>query len=298
MSDISPNAVSLEDAQPSLESPPVQQPAVEEHAAAADDDALPEGVTASPDGKVDVSVLAAERKRVRAATERAIRAELEPKARKADELQAALNEIRPIVDDVRRYGLPKPPPPSRAEDSISDEEATAEARDLELYDQRTGQLDVSRAKRIIARRRSEVTSAAQQAAQAAVGPITSQTAQSQSRENFVRMATQQDSAGQRLVDPKVLAEMWASLPSELTQHAEVADLVLNAAIGKAQRSGSTVRRPERAPTFSESPGGKAGPSWQMDNMAKSIAKHAGMSEKAFSDAGKGYVPGGTNTLGD
>ena len=65
MSDISPNALSLEDAHPSLESQPIQQPPAEPEQTAQPDDAEPDGVVEHQGRRmVDVSVLAAERKRV------------------------------------------------------------------------------------------------------------------------------------------------------------------------------------------------------------------------------------------
>lgn len=302
MSDINPNAVSLE-SEPTYDNPPIQQQAEPDAQQAAPDDAEPEGVQeVAGQRMVPVSVLAAERKRAREAGANHVRQNeltpLQQAAQERDQLRAVLNELRPIVEDVRRHGIAKPPAPSRAEDSVSDEEAAAEARDLELYDAKTGQPDVARAKRIIARRRQDVTSAAQQAAQAAVGPITSQTAQSQSRQNFVQFATRRDGNDQPLVDPKELAQMWASLPPELTAHPEVGELLLDAAIGKTVRTKGHVQRPERAPVHSEPSGGRSGPQFEMDRMAKSLAKNAGISDKDFTATAKTFQPGNTNVLGD
>src|SRR3990167_6646567 len=182
--------MSLEDAPTGveIESQPIAQEAEPQQAAT--DDAEPEGVVEHAGQRmVPVSVLAAERRRIRETTERTIREkELDPLRQTEQQLRNALNEARPYIDLIKQHGVPQAPKPTKAEELISDEDAAAEARDLELYDGKTGQPDIQRAKRIIARRRSDVTSAAQQAAQAAVGPITSASAQSQSRENFARMA--------------------------------------------------------------------------------------------------------------
>lgn len=99
-------------------------------------------------------------------------------------------------------------------------------------------------------------------------------------------------------EAKIMAELWASLPHELTQHAEVGELIRDAAIGKSVRAGGRVPRPERAPTYSEPAGGRSGPQWEMDRMAKNLAKAAGMSDKEFTTTAKGYQPGNTNVLGD
>lgn len=303
MSDIHPDALSLEE--PSLESPPIQQEPVE--TVQETDDAEPEGaVDVQGRRMVDVSVLSAERKRIREATERATREakdkEYEPvrqQAAEAERLRQALNDAQPYVEHLRRHPeLLQAPKPTTLEEQVSDEEAIAEARDLELYDQRTGQPDLTRAKRIIARRRTDAQAAAQQAAQAAIGPITSQTAQQTSRQNFVSMASRRDASNQPLVDAKTLAEFWAQLPPELTQHAEVGELILDAAIGKSYRTRGRVAAPERAPIVSEPAGGRSGPGYQMDRMAKNLAQHAGMSDKAFSEAAKKYEPGAVNILGD
>lgn len=305
MSDINPNALSLEDA-PSgaIESPPIQQ-APEAPVPEAIDETEPEGVVEHQGQKmVPVSVLTAERRRVRESTERAVRerelAPLQQRANEADQLRQALAEVQPIIQHVRQHPeLLQPPKPTPIEEQISDEEALSEARDLELYDGRTGQPDVMRAKRIIARRRQDAMSAAEAATKAAVGPITSQTAQSQSRQNFVAMATRRDAPDQpQLADPKILAEMWASLPPELTQHLEVGELIRDAAIGRTVRTKGVAPRSERPPVVSEPAGGRTGPQYQMDRMAKQIAEHAGISQKHFTEAAKTFQPGAVNVLGD
>lgn len=302
--EINPNAVSLEE--PTLESQPITQepPEPDPALAAQDDDAEPEGVV-EVNGRrvVDVSVLAAERKRVRQATEKAIREKeltpLQAKAQEADQLRQALADARPYIDLVRqRPELLAPPKPTTAEEQVSDEDAAQEARDLELYDSKTGQPDVARAKRIIARRRQDALAAAQQATQAAIGPITSQTAQGASKQVFAQMAMRKDETGQPLVDPKVLASLWVQLPPELTQHQEVGELILDAAIGKSIRTTGRVQRPDRPPTVSEPPGGRSGPAYQMDQMARSLAKNAGISDKDFQAGAKSYQAGQTNVLGD
>src|SRR3990167_1397746 len=190
MSDINPNAISLEDASPDaqIESlPTAQEPSPPE---TPDDEAVPEGAVEHQGQRmVPVSVLAAERRRVRETTAAAIREkELAPLQQTEQQLRNALNEARPYIDLIKQHGVPKPPPPVAGVDRISDERAERYARRFELYDGKTGQPDLSRAKAILAEQQQDIEQAATAAAQAAVGPITSASAQSQSRENFARMA--------------------------------------------------------------------------------------------------------------
>lgn len=255
---------------------------------------------------VDVSVVAAERRRAREVTERVIRekevAPLKEIATQYEQLKAYVSQITPYVDHLRAHPeLLQPPTPTSAEAAVSEEEAAEEARDLELY-RADGQLDLSRAKRIVARRRQETTAAARAAAHAAVGPVQKQTAEELSRRNLERIALQQDPQGQPLlqtsVDPKVLAQLWAQLPAELTAHPEVGDLLVDVAMGRTQRvRGSGVPRPVRGPIISESAGGSR-PNWEMDPLTKAIARAAGVTEKTFEERAKTFQPGVPNVIGD
>ena len=305
MPDINPNALSLEEAPggTGLESPPTTQPQAEPEPPA--DDTEPEGVV-EHQGKrlVDVSIVAAERRRVREATAAAKEKEFAPvreEAQRVKQLEAALAEVRPIIEQVRQYGLPKAPPPEPAEAAIPDERAERYARRFELYD-RGGQPDIARAKAILAEQHEEVATAARAAVESAVGPIKSYTAEEASRRNLERVASARDNAGQpvlhRAADPRILAQLWAQLPPELTAHEEVGDLVLNAAIGATMRQRGMANRPEREPLISEPSGGRSGGTWQMDAVAKSIAAAAGMSEKAFTEQAKDFKPGAVNVIGD
>lgn len=306
MSDIHPDAVSLEDApQPTLESQPTGQPAAEPTTPEADD-AEPEGVVEVSPGKrmVDVSIVAAERRRAREAAARAKDKEYEPlrqAAAERDQLRAALAEVRPIIEQVRQHGMPKPAAPEPAEARIPDDRAERYARRFELY-RADGQPDVARAKAILVEQQEETTRVAREAVQEAVGPITSHTAAQASRQNLERLALQRDPDGEpmlgRLVDPKTLARLWAQLPPELTQHPEVGELVMNAAIGETARKGGRVARPERSPVVSEPAGGRGGPGWTPNDTAKKIAREAGLTEKDLAASAKTYVPGGVNTIGD
>ena len=298
MSDeLAPGAVSLEGG--TLDGPEqTPLPAAPETGQADASDPDPEGVVEVQGRRmVPVDALVAERRRVRESSER-IAAEkmapLEAKAREADELRSALTAAQPYLDHLRQHPeLLQPPAPTPIEATISDDEARNEARDLELY-AADGQPDLARAKRIIGRRRTEVMSAAQQAAHEAVGPITSASALQSSRHNFVQMAA--SAHGQ--VDPAHLARMWASLPAELTQHPQVGELVLNAAIGEAVRAGRAAPSGGRPPQLSEPSGGRPGPGFRMNTLTQRIAREAGMSDQAFTKAAEGFRPNDINVIGD
>ena len=114
---------------------------------------------------------------------------------------------------------------------------------------------------------------------------------------------ERDTDGQPMAPPgsaqaKLMAELWVSLPPELTAHREVAELVRDAALGKHLRTKGVATRAERGPTFSEPAGGRVGPQWEMDRMAKSLAKNAGISDSEFKKTAQGYTPGAPNVLGD
>lgn len=283
----------------SLESAPdPQQPApVVEHE---DDDSEPEGVVEVTPGRrmVDVSVVAAERKRARETATRQVRekelAPLQEKAKQVDALQQALNAAKPYVELVQQnQHLLRKPEPTPLEQQISDDDAAQEARDLQLYT-KDSQLDIATAKKIIARRRTETAQAATEAAQQAVAPIQAATATDRSRQNFAQMAALRDSDGRPLVDPQILAAEWVQLPADLTQHPQVAEVVLERAIGKSLRQGKRVSPPAREPVFSESPGGR-GPS---PVVLTDLDRKLGLTEKDLKASAGKFVAGGISVIGD
>lgn len=259
----------------------------------------PEGVVEVQGQKVvPLAALTAERERVRTKTEERLRAEHAPvatKAAEADRLQAYIASIQPKIEYMERH-----PEAFRQEQAkvpdISDDEAEKTARDYELYTP-TG-LDLTRAKRIIAKNRAEVQAAAQNAAQEAVKPMMQTTAVHNARQNFVWAASQTDGDGNPLVDPEFLAGIWAEFPSELTAQPEVARTVLEAAIGRATRAGRRPKAQGREPIFTEPSGGPRGQQYQISDQERRFAKTSGMSEKQWADSAKNYQRDAINILGD
>lgn len=244
---------------------------------------------------IPAGAIAAERKRVREAAETKYKGEIEAlkaKAAEADQLKADLGQLQPYIDHLKTHGLPKKEePPELAK--VSDQEAETFARQYELYTP-TG-LDTVRAKKIIANQREETKRIAAEAAQEAVKPLATDQATRQSRQNFVWAAQE---AQKRGIDPATVAQMWTTLPPDLTQHAEVAQLLLRATIGDAVFSGKTVQPPAREPIFSEAPGGQRQQQYQISDVEKRMAMASGLSEKDWTDRAKGYQPDAENVLGD
>jgi hypothetical protein len=226
----------------------------------------------------------------------------QPPGEDATGLRAALLAERRRRQDLEeenaslRQPPPKPLPPEA--ETVNDDEAERYARHYELYTK--DGLDIGRAKRIIADNRSEMKRVAKQAADEAVGPVQEQTAKSGAREQFVRVAMAVDGQGQRVLDDdgvKILAQKFAQMPPQLASLPEVADLMLNAAIGETVRTGKKrVAAPSKEPVFSESPGGQRGTGYTISNIEKKVADSRGISHGDWEKAAKTYQPGQPNRL--
>jgi hypothetical protein len=268
---------------------------------APDDDAEPDGAVEVAPGRrmVDVSIVAAERKRTRDATEKRVRdTEVEPlkqQAGRVAELEAALNAARPYVELIQQnQHLLNQQPRQTPEEQVSDQEAEQEARELQLY-KGDSTLDIPTAKKIIARRRQEAYQAGQYAAQEAVAPMRQMTAKQASDMNFVRMVQMTDDAGHPLIDPQLLAQEWVALGPEMTQHAEVAEVVLERAIGKSLRTGKRSMPNARGPVLSESAGGGSGAA---ATKLTDLARRVGLTETDLKTSQKTFNPGGVSAVGD
>ena len=102
--------------------------------------------------------------------------------------------------------------------------------------------------------------------------------------------------GRGRVDPKELAAIWTQLPAELTQHPEVARLLLEAAAGRAALA--VGGGGGRAPQLSEPSGGRPGPGFRMSAVTQKIARAAGMSDQAFAKGAAEFRPNDVNVIGD
>lgn len=247
---------------------------------------------------VPVSVLAAERARVRESAEAKVRAEYEPfkaEAATAKQLKADLEALRPQLAYLNEHPELFQPQPDTTNSDVADDEAEKYARRMELYTA-TG-LDTRRAKAIISENRSEMQRVAMEAAQAVVHPAMQQ--QQQARANFAWAAGQRDPQGNPLVDPQFLATEWAKLPADLTSRPEVAQHILQAAIGAYHMSGKRPSAaPHSEPLYSEPAGGGRPQAYQISDVERRIAKTAGISEKDWAGTAKNYRPDMMNVLGE
>lgn len=245
---------------------------------------------------VPVGVVAAERKRARESVETKYKGEIEglkAKADKADKLEADLAQLRPYLEHLQQHPelMKKEETPEIAK--IGDEEAERFARHYELYSAQG--LDLARAKRIIADQRADTRRVATEAAQEAVRPLAATSATQMSRQNFVWAAQE---AQKRGIDPNVVAQTWSQVPAELSQHPEVAQLLLRASIGDAVFTGKAQPgAPRVEPIFSESPGGQR-QTYQISPLEQKIAQGAGIKESDWTKAAQAYQPDAVNSLED
>jgi len=97
-------------------------------------------------------------------------------------------------------------------------------------------------------------------------------------------------------DQRALAELWAGFPHGLTANPEVAQVVLNAALGQRLRSRKAQpAAPGREPLVTESAGGNR-TAYTMSNVEKKVAQSVGVSSADWEKSAKTYQPGIPNAL--
>ena len=247
--------------------------------------------------KIDVGpLLAAERKRVREATEQRVRAEYEPIRRQASELEMIKAELAGL-----RAQMAPPKPPV---DEVADSEAEVYARRHQLYNAES-QLDLKSAKSIIAENRAELRRVSRESVDEVVQPIRATEQKRAAHDNFMRIAATKDSAGEYVFrDPathSALLEAWNALPDELRAVPEVGEVVVKSALGElALRGIVTGKRapaePAKEPVFSEAPGGGKATAYTMSTLEKKVADSANIKHADFEKHAKTYVAGQPNSL--
>ena len=266
-------------------------------------DPEPEGVieVAAADKKekmVPLAALTAERARIRQVEAEKHAKELEPlkaKAARTDQLEADIQAIQPYVERLKQKPelMRENEPP--AQQQISDADATRFAQRFELYS--GNGLDIKRAREIIADQRVETERVARAAAQEAIKPVAERTAIDQSRANFIAAAQAHDAQGRALVDPQMLAAEWAKVPAELSSQRDVAELILDRAIGAMYRAGRTPpAQVMQEPVFSEAAGGGRGQHYQISDVERKMAAAANVPEDKWTKAAQKFVPGAVNVI--
>ena len=220
---------------------------------------------------------------------------LKDRAARADQLEAAVAEMRPYVEFLRQNpGLTQrqAPTPSAPAAPEADPDVEQVARDFDLYTP-DGKPDLPRAARIHARQQT----AARQAAADAVRPVQQQSAQQQSAVNLRMAMSAQMPAGVHL-DPAALQTFWQALPPDLTADPNVAALVTLLAAGAGALKGPVARvaPPAHPPLVTETPGGGAPARQPLTGMSRKIAAARGIDEAKYQKLTEGFRPGRTNVL--
>lgn len=288
-----PQLMSIEEPYPG-DSAPAEAPVVEEPEAEPE----PDGVVEVAPGRrmVDVSVVAAERKKARELTEKAIRekevAPLQEKANRAEALQQALDTVKPYLEQLRQHP-PQPQTPPDPVAQVTDAEAEQEARDLQLYT-KDSTLDIAAAKRSIARRRAEVAHTAERVAKEAIAPYVQDNAQQRQREQFAAMVN--ELGADDILTREELAQQFVQLGPDLSQDPRIARVALERAIGQAylRKRGQRANAPQRGPVLSESPGGRVTHEVTLTERGKKM----GLTQQDLKSAEKTFVPGGASAIGD
>ncbi len=269
-----------------------------------EDDAAPTGTIEGSGGVkfVPLDAVIAERTGRKAATKE--NAELktkltaaEAKALKYDELAGYVDQARPIIEAVRnrpdlveQARQPKVEP--AAPKPMTDAEAIEYAKDFDLY-KTDGTPDVDRAQRIAARH----ADMAQRSAQAAIAPFQANDAQRASHAMKQQIGAFKDSQG-FTVDAKVLDEVWAGVPAELSQKPEVAGVLYQIALAQSLMQGKYKGTQPTAPPVvtTESLGNAARAPKELDAFAQKFARAVDMKPAEFAKQSERFKPGQTNSL--
>jgi hypothetical protein len=309
MSELAPGTLNLDESYESQVAPEPVTPPVEaqtplEQAPPVQEDPEPEGTVEIPQGKVvPLAALQGERAAKREADAARQRAEAEANdlKQKLGAIQNEWNQVQPLIQQLRSGQIPprlqpKPPtPPSKG--PLSDQEAIEYARDLDLY-KSDGSPDVDRAQRLAARQ----AAISQKSAQAEVQPLKELTAQQRSNAYFQHYAGLKDKAGQPMVDPKILRDVWLWAPAELSSQEGVAQVLFNQAIAESviqgKYKGFTVQAPTAPPppVHSEGLGGGNPGKTEPSAFDRRAMEAANLSQKDYTEIANRFKPGERNSL--
>lgn len=315
MNELAPGSLSLEESYetqiPPEAPPPEPDPQAPPQQAATPpqtppEDAEPEGTVEIPQGKVvPLATLQAERGAKRAEKEAREKAEADATdlRQKLGAIQHEWNQVQPLIQQLKNGQIPPQlmpqpqAPPQQSKGPLSDQEAIEYARDLDLF-KSDGTPDVDRAQRLASRQ----SALAEKQAQAQVAPLVQQTARERSNAFFQQYAAMKDKAGQPMVDPQILRDVWLWAPPELSSQPNVAQVLFNQAVAQSVMSGKykgfavAPQAPPPPPVHSEGLGGGSGGKVEPSAFERRAMDAAGMNAKDWSEASGRFKPGERNSL--
>lgn len=260
------------------------------------------GEEASKDAKV-LSALIGAKKALRA-SERRVK-ELEPVANRSreieDKLEAASPYIAAIANNPRlkaealRAVTGTRTTGERVEQPTEDEDpdAAAVAEELGLYQSDQSTPDIARARRVLNRldqRNGRQTDER-------IRPFAGAVLGSRAETTLNRIAALTDDNGTPLATIESINEVASKLPRHLLANEDVAELVLNSAIGIDRRKGRTPK-PQDEPVFLERQGGRrVARSETIDEGTRASLERLGISEKDYAASSKRLEEGVQNRRG-
>ncbi len=229
---------------------------------------------------------------------------LRQKAAQADQMASVIRQWEPTIRAIQERpelvsqatAAPKVDPVIAG---ISDQDATEYARDIQLYDGE-GKLDLTTAKRALARQVRVATAAAEQAVNRVVAPMQKETAQSKS-ENLMRTAAQVKDRSGRTVNPATLQKFFDVIPPEIAQDPKVASVLYFAAKGWEAHNGTEGAIPPPLPppvVQTESVGGRAPTPATMTELDLRMAHDIGRKPAEYQKIAGRFRPGAMNALED
>lgn len=305
MSDETPTAAAADDDIAPLPEAPQPESAAPAAAPPPEEEAdLPDAVDVEGQPMVPLAAIKSMREELKAA---------KAKAAEAEKVQEEVNRIRPYVDFVAqnqqlfRQGqqppeAPKPPVEGAA--AVSDDEALAYAKDLELWNTKTGTYDLDRAKRRIAEDRKKYRAEAEAIVNERLQPLKQQGAEQRAAVNLQQLAQTKDAYG-RPVNEQYLAQVLEQ-PFRQLGRDRVIDILSEPAAAQLFLQQAAVLQTQREPVTQPQRVGDAlhveraggATRYVMTDSERRLARENRISEKDWIDSAKKIKDGGYNALED
>lgn len=280
--------VSMEDAADPLPDDSAQGDPVEQDD---DDDTLVPTVQVGTAQMVPVGELIKNRKEARTAKREL--AEMRTRVERAELVGNQLAEVQPLIEALQRMtpaqrdalATGRMPTPAGVQHDADDVEARETAEDLGLI-AADGSLDITRARKIIAKNEARV----QAQVQHALGPVKQQTAQQQASVLREQAKGIKDAQGVPLATPESITEAYGMLPAELASQPNVAMVAIGVGMLIDRMKGRTVSAASAGgrfadPIYSEPTGGRRTVAPALTAEEKQTATRLGLSDKELQSAG-------------